>query len=542
MQNKHYSIWPKNLPYSLPQKPNSVYDNLINSAQRFPNSVAIKFYGGELSYRDMINQVKALAGYFYHFMNIRDNDRIALYMQNSPQFVIAYYAVLAANAVIVPINPMCKNAELRHILKDSNAKSVVFGEELISEVINSNVSLNNRCLLSVSYSQYIGASSGVEIPDLILSKEANPISFTWSEAIKKNFATPDHSRSSDDWCIIPYSSGTTGQPKGCLHTHKSVNATAYAYPPWVGVKDGSQILATLPLCHVTGMQHSMNLPIITGSTIHLMARWSAKTAAALIEKERVQHWRSITTTMIDFLSLENIESYDLSSLEAIGGGGAQMPESIAARMRTLLGLDYIEAYGLTETMAPIHINPVNAPRKQCLGIPIFDVDSRIIDPQTDKELGPNKNGEIVTNAPQVFNSYWENIEATRNAFVKLEEKFFFRTGDIGYYDNQGYFYFVDRLKRMINVSGLKVWPAEVEAILHSHPDISEACVVGESDPRTGEKVRAVIVLSEGKSDLPKKKFIDWCNKNMAKYKVPRSLEIRKFLPRGTAGKVLWRDL
>ena len=542
MQSKHYGIWPEDLPHSLPSSPNSVYWNLINSAKKAPNAVAINFYKNELCYIELLKNVKSLAGYLYHVMSIRENDRVALFMQNSPQFVIAYYAVLAANAVIVPVNPMCKNVELEHILKDSNSKAVIFGDELIHEVEGCNVKFKEECTLSVNYSEYISNSSGVDTPDFFRKTRPNLFCSSWLEALDMNLTAPDHTRVPEDWCIIPYSSGTTGQPKGCLHTHKSVNATASAYPSWLGVKNGSQILATLPLYHVTGMQHSMNLPIITGSTIHLMTRWNPKTAAIIIEKEKIQHWRSITTTMIDFLSLENIDSYDLSSLEAIGGGGAQMPKSLANRMANLIGLDYIEAYGLTETMAPIHINPITAPRKQCLGIPIFDVDSRIIDPKTTKELEPNETGEIVTSGPQVFNCYWNNIEATRAAFVKLDGKAFFRTGDIGYYDEQGYFYFVDRLKRMINVSGMKVWPAEVETILHSHPDILEACIVGDPDPRTGERVRAVIVLSNDKNDLPKEAFIDWCRMNMAAYKVPKTIDIRRFLPRGAAGKVLWREL
>ena len=219
-----------------------------------------------------------------------------------------------------------------------------------------------------------------------------------------------------------------------------------------------------------------------------------------------------------------------------------MRESVAERMEKLIGLDYIEAYGLTETMPPIHINPINSPRKQCLGIPIFDVDTRIIEPQHLEQLGPNQIGEIVTNAPQVFAGYWQNEDATADAFISIDAKDFFRTGDIGYYDEDGYFYFVDRLKRMINVSGLKVWPAEVEAILHSHPAILEACVVGDPDPRTGERVRAVVVLNEKAKKLSKDSFIEWCGKNMAHYKVPKSLEIRTNLPRGSAGKVLWKDL
>ena len=542
MQSKHYGVWPKNLPYSLPASPDSVYKNLVNSTKNCPSTVAIKFYGKDLTFSDIYKEAQLIAGYLFQIAGIKENDRVALYMQNSPQFVIAYYAILAANAVIVPINPMCKSTELAHIVNDSQSKAIIFGDELYNEIINANLKIGEGQLLAATYYDYTGKCPDIEIPASLTTKRPTPTCSSWRNALELNLSAPDHNRTPDDWCIIPYSSGTTGQPKGCLHTHKSVNATIFAYPRWVGVKNGSQVLATLPLCHVTGMQHSMNLPILTASTIHLMTRWNAQAAAEIIENEKIQHWRSITTTMIDFLSLKNIEKYDLSSLEAIGGGGAQMPESVAERMEKLIGLDYIEAYGLTETMAPIHINPVNSPRRQCLGIPIFDVDTRIIEPQSCHELGPNEIGEIVTSAPQVFDGYWQNEEATNNAFVSLNGKDFFRTGDIGYYDDDGYFYFVDRLKRMINVSGLKVWPAEVEAILHSHPAISEACVVGDPDPRTGERVRAVVVLVDPLEVLTEGSFIDWCGKNMANYKIPRNLDIRKELPRGTAGKVLWKNL
>ncbi len=542
MQSKHYGVWPKNLPYSLPASPDSVYKNLVNSAKNCPSTVAIKFYGKDLTFSDIYKEAQLIAGYLFQIASIKENDRVALYMQNSPQFVIAYYAILAANAVIVPINPMCKSTELAHIVNDSQSKAIIFGDELYNEIINARLKIGEDQLLAATYYDYTGKCPDIEIPASLTTQRPTPTCSSWRNALELNLSAPDHNRTPDDWCIIPYSSGTTGQPKGCLHTHKSVNATIFAYPRWVGVKNGSQVLATLPLCHVTGMQHSMNLPILTASTIHLMTRWNAQAAAQIIANEKIQHWRSITTTMIDFLSLKNIEKYDLSSLEAIGGGGAQMPESVAERMEKLIGLDYIEAYGLTETMAPIHINPVNSPRRQCLGIPIFDVDTRIIKPQSCHELGPNEIGEIVTSAPQVFDGYWQNEEATNNAFVSLNGKDFFRTGDIGYYDDDGYFYFVDRLKRMINVSGLKVWPAEVEAILHSHPAISEACIVGDPDPRTGERVRAVVVLVDPLEVLTEGSFIDWCGENMANYKIPKKLDIRKELPRGTAGKVLWKNL
>ena len=542
MQSQHYGVWPKGLPHSLPPSEFSVFQNLLASARKYPETLAVSYYGRGLQYMDLLQDVRSIAGFLHQEFGIQRKDRVAIYMQNAPQFIIAYYAILAANAVIVPINPMFKRAELAHILRDSGATALIHGQELSIEVAAVKDEFQDLDLLSTSYSEYAPANAGLGIQDNGLQSLEPDHAVNWPDALALNCPPPEHICGPDDWCIVPYSSGTSGRPKGCLHTHSSVNATIYAYPGWVGIEDGSRILATLPFCHVTGMQHSMNLPILTGSTIYLMTRWNAETAANIIETERIQHWRSITTMMIDFLSLPGIEDRDLSSLQAIGGGGAQMPKGVAQKMEDLIGLDYIEAYGLTETMAPTHINPIQAPRKQCLGIPIFDVDCRVIDLGTNEEIGASQTGEIVTHAPQVFQGYWQRPEETSAAFIEIDGKKFFRTGDIGYYDEQGYFYFVDRLKRMINVSGLKVWPAEVEAILHGHPDIAEACVVADEDPRSGEAARAVIVPAQGLATLEVEALRAWCKENMAAYKVPRRFEFRSELPRGAAGKVLWKDL
>lgn len=541
MQSRHYGVWPKGLPHSLPPSPHSVFHNLVRSAGQAPDRAAIWYYGATLRYDDLLGQARRLAGYLHHVAGIGPDDRVALYMQNAPQFVIAYYAILAANAVIVPVNPMCRRGELSHVLRDSGARAVVFGEELGDEVAAVAAGLGDERLISVRYRDHAGRPPGQDFPTDFAETGPAPVGIPWAEALARGGAAPDHDRGPEDWCIIPYSSGTTGLPKGCLHTHASVNAPIHAYPGWVGMSPGARVLATLPFCHVTGMQHSMNLPILTASTIYLTTRWNARAAARIIADHRIQHWRSITTSMIDFLDLPGIETIDLSSLVAIGGGGAQMPDGVARKMADLIGLDYIEAYGLTETMAPIHINPPAAPKPQCLGIPICDVDSRIVDPATGRELGPNAPGEIVTHAPQVFQGYWNRPEETEAAFLTLDGKRFFRTGDVGYVDEAGYFFFVDRLKRMINVAGLKVWPAEVEAILHGHPGIKEACIVGDPDPRSGETVRAVIVPRPG-GDLSAAALTDWCRANMAAYKVPRRFEFRDSLPRSGAGKVLWKDL
>ena len=538
MQNRHFKVWPNGLPYSLPQSRHSVLHNLDQAVSAASERTAIWYYGRRISFRELATEVQHLAGFLHQQLGIHAGDRVAIYMQNAPQFVVAYYAVLAANAVIVPVNPMCRRGELRYIVQDSGARAIIFGTELAEEVMAVQGDSGHPGLVQARYSDY--ALDGWDFPAEFADLAPAPVGTAWADVLAMECEAPGHDRRPGDWCIIPYSSGTTGQPKGCLHTHASVNAVIFGYSKWVGVTSGSRILATLPLCHVTGMQHSMNLPILTRSTTYLMTRWNAALAAKLIQRERIEHWRSITKMMIDFLSLPRIMDIDVSSLKAIGGGGAQMPAGIARRMSELIGLDYIEAYGLSETIAPTHINPPQAPKQQCLGIPIFDVDCRIVDPESLEELRSNEPGEIVTHGPQVFQGYWQRPEETEAAFLTLDGKRFLRTGDIGYMDDEGYFFFVDRLKRMVNVSGFKVWPAEIEAILHSHPDIKEACIVGDPDPRTGEAVRAVVVRH--KDLLDAHRLTDWCRQNMAAYKVPSRIEFRDHLPHSGAGKVLWKEL
>jgi len=234
---------------------------------------------------------------------------------------------------------------------------------------------------------------------------------------------------------------------------------------------------------------------------------------------------------------------DLSSLNTLGGGGAAMPEGLAKKLVDRLGLEFIEGYGLSETMAPTHSNPPHRPKRQCAGIPIFDTDARVIDPETRRELGPNEVGELVMHGPQIFKGYWNQPEASAEAFIEHDGKTFFRSGDLGYYDEEGYFFITDRLKRMINASGFKVWPAEVEAMLYAHPDIREACVIGTRDPYRGETVKALIVLEPAARGRVKPEEISsWAHDHMAAFKVPRVVEFVEELPKTATGKVFWRGL
>ena len=494
----------------------------------------------------MLAEVQALAGYLSEHAGVGDDDRVILYLQNSPQYIIAYYAVLAANAVVVPVNPMSRSAELNHIATDSGAQVMFLGLELIDQVRPlMDAGLINHAV-AANYGDYVRAETDLALPAEVRPGSSSDTGYDgfadWHTALTCDADAPRHNRGPESWCAIPYSSGTTGQPKGCLHTHATTNAITQAYPTWIPMPAGTRVLATLPLYHVTGMQNSMLGPIYTGSTIVLMTRWQRETAAQLIERYKIQHWRSITTMVVDFVAMPDVDKVDLSSITFIGGGGAQMPEAVAVKLKQATGLDYVEAYGLSETMAPTHINPPEAAKPQCLGIPIFGVDSRIIDPDTLKELGPNEEGEIISSGPQVFAGYWQQPEATAEVFLDIDGKRFLRTGDIGYYDEDGYFFHVDRLKRMVNVGGLKVWPAEVEALLYAHPAIKEACIVGKRDDRLGEVVKAVIVLAQD-ADAPDVGELEaWCRERMAAYKVPRAFEFTQALPRSGVGKILWREL
>lgn len=543
---RHYPHWPPGLPKSLTVPRTPIWYNLEVSARRYPAKAAIVYYGSTIAYERLAREVEALAGYLQARCGVARGERVLLYAQNSPQFVIGYYAILRADAVVVPVNPMNRSEELAHFIRDSDARVAIAAQELYREIEpHLGAGAIERCILA-AYSDYLGEPPDLKIPEFVLAPRADPARpevVPWSEALAAGCTPGPSLADPDDLAVLPYTSGTTGLPKGCMLTHANILATSTGACVWVPGTSETVVLGVLPLFHLTGMQANMNVPIQLGGTTVLMTRWDRDTAAALIERHRVTAVTAITTMIVDFLANPELGRYDLSSLNRIGGGGAAMPEALAAKIERTLGMPFIEGYGLTETAAPSHVNPPHRPKRQCAGIPYFDTDSRVIDPFTLVELGPNEVGEIITCGPQVFRGYWKQEQATRQAFVEHDGKRFFRTGDLGYYDEEGYFYITDRLKRMINCSGFKVWPAEVEAMLYAHPAVQEACVIGTRDAHRGETVKAVIVLrSEAKGRTAPQDIIAWAREKMAAYKVPRVVEFVESLPKTATGKIFWRKL
>ncbi len=543
MFDRHLKVWPKGVPLHIHFPHHTVCQNLVLSAAKYPDKPAIHYHGRTITYAELIAQVDALAGYLQHRLSVKKGDRVLLYMQNSPQAVISFYAILRADAAVIPVNPMSQRAELQHYAQDAGATVMLTGQELLAnaEPLISDGALS--AVLVANYKELADPDYDIPVPDPVANLDPDQIGgpkvTPWSQAIAAGETPAPAQATSQDLAVIPYSSGTTGTPKGCAHTHFSLQAVCTGGLTWNPMFPDDVSLSVLPFFHVTGMQTAMNMPIASGGAMVIMTRWNRETAAELIKRYRVTRWRSIATMAIDLVNDDRFDDYDLSSLRAIGGGGAAMPEAIAKKLKDMTGLDYIEGYGMSETMGATHTNPVQTPKRQCLGIPMFDVDSRVIDPSTGTELGPNETGEIIMAGPQIFLGYWNNPTATTEVFLLRDGKKFLRTGDLGYYDEDGYFFMVDRVKRMINAAGSKVWPAEVEAMMLKHPKIAEACVISTTDPRRGESVKAVIVPRE---EVNAEDITTWCRSEMAAYKCPRVIEFVDALPKSGSGKVLWREL
>lgn len=541
INTRHYKHWPAGVPHQVDLPEQSIAQNLEDTAARQPDQPALHYYGRTISYAQLAAEVRAIAGWLKS-RGTGQGDRVLLYMQNAPQYVAAYYGILRADAVVVPVNPMNRVAELTHLAQDTGARVAIVGQEVLDH-IRPLLGAGLGDILVATYADAADPDFPFQLPpplDQPGRADYGPGITPWAAAVAEARDPGPIEAGPDDLAVIPYSSGSTGQPKGCMHSHRSVMATTVGNLAWnSAVNAAKPTLVTLPLFHVTGMQNSMNSPIMAGHAMVMMTRWDRKFAAYLIERYRVGRWRSITTMAIDLINDPAVDSYDLSSLDGIGGGGAAMPAAVALRLKEITGLDYIEGYGMSEAMAATHINPPQAARLHCLGIPIFGVDSRVIDPETGAELPPGEVGEIIMNGPQVFLRYWNNPKATEEAFIELDGKRFLRSGDIGYMDEDGYFYITDRLKRMINASGFKVWPTEVEEMIHDHPLVAEVCITAMPDPRRGESVLAWVVARPG---LTAEDLTQWCRGRMSAYKVPSEIRFLEALPRSPSGKMEWRSL
>ncbi len=520
------SYWPPHLPRTLPPATITLPQALDVAVDRSPGHTAIGFFGRDITYRRLQQEVEALAGWLSHRAGVKPADRVVIYMQNSPQWVVAYYAVLRAGAIVVPVNPMNRALELQRYVDDSGAEVAICSQELFEFA-----STRFREMVVATYADYLPPQPGFDLPDWIT---APPRSFhaahAWSAALAFEEAPPSFAANPSAHAILNYTSGSTGEPKGCRHTHRSFLHSTAGLTLWHGHSPATVFLGVAPMYQIAGLVNSLNCAIYSGGTLVPLPRWDRTLAAQLMERYRITFAGLAPAAIADFLENPDFSRYDFSSLTRISSGGSTMPRALWDRIQSALHLPFIEVYGMTEA-GTIAINPIERPKPQCLGVPFFNADVRILD-----------TGEIAVRGPQLFEGYWNRPEADAEAFLEIDGQRYFRTGDIGYADDEGYLFMTDRLKRMINAAGYKVWPAEVEAVLAQHPAVQEVCVIAASDPRRGETVKALIVLRPGTAVPQATEIIEWSRQRLAAYKYPRIVEFLPALPKSPAGKILWREL
>lgn len=524
------------------EKPNeTVAQRVFLWAEDTPNHTALIYYGKRFSYRELAQWVGRTA----HALvteGIKPGDRVLLFMQNTPQFVLSYLAAQSMGAVVVAANPMFMADELRYELEDSKASIVIAGRELTPVVEKALLGQGSIPVIYAALDEFLPDSPVPAVHADMLRKppeipSQRMLFHQWATALDP--IDPKSLNLDQDLALLQYTSGTTGQPKGAMLLHKNVLANVMGSILWTKLNQESMHIAVLPLFHVTGMVHSFLAPLYAGATVLLITRFETPTFVEAIDYYRPTHWVGIATMNIAVTQFPDIQKYHLDSLQACMSGGAPIPVPILEKFHELTGASLIEGYGLSETISQVTVNPMDRPKMGSAGIPVFDVDLRITEiGHFDHELMPGETGEIWVKGPQVMAGYWQRPQATTEV---LRPDGWLDTGDIGYVDPDGYLFISGRSKELIKASGFSVFPAEVENLLYKHPDIAETVVIGVPDAYRGETVKAFVVLKPG-ANATGDQIVAWARQEMAAYKAPRVVEIRESLPKNGSGKIMRRLL
>ncbi len=538
----HSPFWPAGEPGEIAVPRGNLASDLIRSAAAYPAQPAMFYHGASRSYAQLLADVEQLAGWLAH-NGLKRGDRVIIDLQNCPQYVIAFYAVLRANGVVVPVNPMNTADEIAYYAEDSGARLAIVGEDLLDRFAPLIGGLFDR-VLRVRYAD-MALGDASDLPEIMRLQPPAPVegAIDMMAALAEDRPAPELLSGDSELAVLPYSSGTTGRPKACMHSHTGAMFVTKAQVRWYRLDSRSVMTSFMPLFHVAGMMASMTSAIQCGAALILMTRWDAEAIPALFRKHRPTWWSAAPTMVVDVLGAKGFTDDCFSSLKVMTGGGASMPAAVVQRLKERWGLRFAEGYGLTETISATHLNPLDAPKPQCLGVPIYNTHALVVDPETREACAQGQLGEILISGPQVMQGYWNRPADTSDALIDLHGRRWLRTGDLGYVDADGYYFIVDRLKRMINTSGYKVWPAECEMLLYSHPAVAECAIISAPDPRRGEVVRAVVVLHpDQRGKVGEADIIDFARTVMAAYKVPRQVEFRDALPRSGSRKVDWRAL
>jgi long-chain acyl-CoA synthetase len=514
------------------------------SVSRNPDGDIIRYFGGRITARELDELsdafAVALAG-----LGVRAGDRVALYVQNVPQFVIAMLATWKAGGIAVPVNPMNRARELDAVLRDSGARVLVCLEGLYRDVARAVIEDGGLETAVVTTSELDYRARDDQRVFAGIERLDHPGAHDMAALIEqhRDQSPPDVTFGPDDTAFLTYTSGTTGPPKGAMNTHGNVVFNSQAYRQWCGLGPDDVILGVAPLFHITGLIAGVTTSLLLGAPLVLAYRFEPSAMLDTIRDERATFTVGSITVFIALMNAPDAQREALASLRRIWSGGAPIPPSTVKAFQAQFGQYIHNIYGLTETTSPSHGVPYDATAPVddasgalSVGVPVFNTVVRIVG-DDGQDLPAGEVGEIVTSGPMVVPGYWNKPEETAHALPGGA----LHTGDVGYMDATGWFYIVDRKKDQINAGGYKVWPREVEDVLYQHEAVREAAVVGVPDAYRGETVKAYVSLRPGQTATAEE-LIAFCRQQMAAYKYPRQVEFLDELPKTVSGKLLRREL
>jgi long-chain acyl-CoA synthetase len=540
-----HTSYPPSVKRSIDYQKVTIPEALTRSAAKFPHKVALNFMGKKITFLEFDGLVNRFARALVA-LGVKEGDRVALLLPNIPQTFITNLAIMRIGAVAVQNNPLYTERELEHQFNNSDAKTAVTLTLLLPRVLAVMPRTKIEKIIVCHIHSYLPFPKKQLFPfvkrGMCKKVEATDKILIFEDLIKKYSDGPVEDRSKwDELAAIIYTGGTTGASKGVMLSHKNNSVSVQQFEEWfTGMKSGEEsMVGTYPLFHSAGFSTSMNLMIWKAWENLIMIRPEPRAIIELLKKHKPKFLPGIPTIFVGLLSNPEFRKLDLSYIRAFISGGAPLPEDIIRELRDLTGATILEIYGSTETAPLIAANPFEGKIKPgTVGLPAPDTDIRIVDTETGrKECKIGEAGEIVVKGPQVMMGYSKNEEETK----RVLKGGWYYTGDIGFFDEDGYLTLVDRKKDLIIASGYNISPVEIDNILFDHPKIREACTVGVPDRYRGETVKAFIVVKEGET-LTEEEVVNYCKGNLAAYKVPKLIEFMDELPKSVVGKVLRREL
>ena len=528
----------------MPDYP-TMLDLFNASVTRAPDSIAIKYFDGVLTMADLDVRAGSLAVALAD-SGFAAGDRLGVYVQNNPAFVISLVAAWKAGGVAVAINPMNKRRELTYLLADSGASALVCLDDLYESVAKEVIATGETAVRTVITCSPLDGQSRNDERLFAGVERLRPEGTLDLEEIFSQYADRQPvpvDPGSGDLAVLCYTSGTTGVPKGAMCTHGNMAFNSQTYRDWMGFTSGDSVLGVAPLFHITGLIGHVGIALLAPCPLVINHRFEPGVVMDAIRAHKPTFTIGSITVFISLSGLAGVTKQDWSSFRMIYSGGAPIAPAVTDQFVAKTGLYIHNIYGLTETNSPSHAVPLGEkapvdPNSGALsvGVPVFNTVVRILD-EAGKEAPVGPIGEFATSGPQVVPGYWNKPEATAEGMPGGE----LRTGDVGFMDTGGWFFLVDRKKDVINAAGYKVWPREVEDVLYGHPVVREAAVIGVPDEYRGETVRAFVSLKPG-ATITEEELIEFCKQQMAAYKYPRSIKFLDELPKTTSGKILRREL